>query len=334
MNKELIKFFKTGVSFLLLLLTAVLVINWAYINLVLKKEQYYRQNTSYQEFIESMGQDKKISYAFFGDSHARNAVNPQFLPQSFNFGTSAENYIETYYKLKKIVYLDKVKIDTAIFEVDLHTFSSLFTDKTRIFDDMFYYHNFVSYQEIKKIKNVSNWQMVKDYLSQVYFPAIGKGGDFINILINPKLTEIYLGWTKIYDDYSLVDAKALALSTYAIQFENKERISPIAFEYFLKTIELAKENKINIVFIKYPTSKEFDAILSMKGVDKENYYRTIFKAINERLADYRILDYYNLFFGHPGYFADADHLNYVGADLLSDKISKEIKSVNTKEYGK
>ena len=290
------------------------------------KQQYYRQISSYENYIKKLPAPKKINYALFGDSHARNGVNPGIIGSSFNFGTSAENYIETYYKLKKVIEIDNVKIETALFEVDPVTFSSLLTDKTRIFDDLYFFHNFVPFAEVKRIRGVSTLEMLKIYFSEVYFPAIGKGEDFINIFVTPKLTEVYLGWTKEYEDYTSLDTKLIALKTYSKQFNNQEIISSISLEYFLKTLDLAKENNINIVFVKYPISKEYDEVLVEKGFDKDSYYKEIFGEIEDKLGDNcRVLDYYNLFFDHSEYFTNPDHLNYRGAEILSEKIKEDLK---------
>jgi hypothetical protein len=269
---------------------------------------------------------KEINYAFFGDSHARNGVNPKIISGSFNFGTSAENYIETYYKLKKIIDHDKIKIKTAIFEIDLVTFSSLLTDQTRIFDDLYFFHKYVPWAEVKKIENASNLEMLKMYLAEVYFPAIGQGEDFVDIFVAPKLTEVYLGWTKEYENYALSDTRKTAQATYDLQFDGQARISPVSLEYFLKTLELAKENNINIIFIKYPIAKEYDEIITERGFDKSSYYKTIFNEIDKKLnSNYQVLDYYNLFFDHSEYFTNPDHLNYLGAEILSKKISEDLK---------
>jgi hypothetical protein len=326
MKNDFSKFILRFFLFILILTFLVAAINSIYAKFIIKKQQYYRQISSYEEYIKGLPAPKKINYAFFGDSHARNGVNPSVIGNSFNFGTSAENYIETYYKLKKIIEVDNIKIDTAIFEVDLITFSSLLTDKTRIFDDLYYFHNFVPFAEVKKLRNASNLEMLKIYFSEVYFPAIGKGEDFLNIFIEPKLTEVYLGWTKEYEDYTLLDMESVALKTYGKQFANQERISSVSLEYFLKTLELAKENNINIIFIKYPISNEYDGVMKEKGFDRGGYYEEISNKIRNKLGDnYVILDYYNLFFDHSEYFTNPDHLNYKGAEIISERIKEDLK---------
>ena len=326
MKKDFIKFIFTFLLFILIFFSLILAINYVYVNFIIMKQQYYRQNLSYEKYIDELPSPQKINYAFFGDSHARNGVNPNIVSGSFNFGTSAENYIETYYKLKKIINLDKVKIDTVFFEVDLITFSSLLTDKTRIFNNLYFFHSYVPFAEVQKIRNASKLEMLKIYFSEVYFPSLGNGEDFVDIFIAPKLTEMYLGWTKEYGNYLLSDTKSVALSTYATQFENKERISSISFEYFLKALELAKKNNIKIIFVKYPISKEYDKVITEKRFGRDDYYNTIFNEIDKKLEkNYKILDYYNLFFDHPEYFANPDHLNYRGAEALSIKINEYLK---------
>ncbi len=299
----------------------VLIVNWAYITFVFSREQIYRQNMQYEALLQTLPL-RTISYAFFGDSHTRNAVDPRLIPNSFNFGTSAENYVETYYKLQRVLDVDHVKIDTAIFELDPHTFSTLLTDEGRAFDDLYFYWRSIDVRELMRVRGLSYVGLARAYITEVLFSSFGRGQDLLEAFIAPpKLTEIYSGWTRDVEDFSTMNMDALALRAAGKHFGGQERISSLSFEYFLKTIALAHSRKIHIAFVQYPLSKQYVAAIDAKYGGSKDYYQTIFGAIDRALGarGYDRLNYANLFFDHPEYFSNPDHLNEWGSSVLTSR---------------
>lgn len=308
-------FLKRLAIFGIVVATCVVAINWAYIHFVFSKEQIYRQHQQYNEFIATLP-SRTISYAFFGDSHTRNAIDPRMIPGAFNFGTSAENYIETYYQLRRILAVDRVTIQTAVFELDPHTFSTLLTDEGRAFDDLYFYWQSIPPRELMRIRNLSPLGLLRAYITEVLFPSFGRGEDLLGaFIVPPKLTEIYFGWTRDTEDFSTMDMEALAARAASKHFGGQERISPLAFEYFLKTIAMARERGIRIVFLRYPLSGPYVAAVDTTYGGSREYYATIFTEIRRVLGDrgYDVRDYSGLFFDHPDYFSNPDHLNERGA---------------------
>ena len=319
MKEHKIKFIKRMSLFLLILIILILTINLIYTKFILERSIVYRQDQIYKEYISSLP-EKKLDFSFFGDSHTMVAVNPQYIPNSFNFGIGAENYIITYYKLKRI--LDEgVEINTIVLELDLHTFSGILTNEENLFSKLWFYSDFVSYNEIKEIRGgfiIGLW-------IESNFPFLGKGDEFRFVIDKPEVVNISFGWVENKKNFSEIENKVeLAKKECRSHFGEEERISDISFEYFIKTIELAKKNDINIIFIKYPITKEDDFVLTEKNITKEDYYKTIFNEINKTLENYYVLDYYNLYFDNPEYFGDSDHLNYNGAEVFSKSLYKDL----------
>ncbi len=331
MKEHKIKFIKRMSLFLLILIVLILIINTVYTKSIIEKTIIYRQTQSYKQYINTLP-DKKIDFVFFGDSHAMDAVNPQYIENSFNFAFACENYIATYYKLKKILDED-VEINNIVLEIDLHTFSGVLTNEAksfpRLFPRLWFFSDFVSYKEIKEIRGDS-------YISlwiESNFPFIGKGDEFRFIIKKPKLVNTSLGWVEQKGDFSEVENKfELAEISVLAHFEEEERISNISFEYFIKTIELAKENNISIFFIKYPVTKEYGLAIVENNITKEDYYKTIFKGINKTIENYYILDYYDIYFNNSEYFSDPDHLNWKGAEVLSQRLYANINSSNFNKW--
>lgn len=331
MRKEKAKFSLKVFLFLALLIAIILVISLAYNKFILTQKTFYKKELKYKEFISEMSL-KEFDYVFFGDSHAFHDVNPEFIKNSYNYGTGAENYIKTYYKLRKMIYLENVTIKTVVLEADLHTFSTRLTDKTNLFNELELYSDFVSIKEIRKVRDEP---MIKLWI-EAYFPFISNGKEF-GILLKPiELAEVNdFGWLKNKANFSLMDKNKVAFENYKDTFEGQERFSNISLEYFEKTLKLAEKNGINVVILKYPYAREYIEALEQNNITKNEYYNSIFERINSTINEYKVLDYSEDYLDQDHLFGDPAHLNYVGAELFSKKLNHDLtdlKLINRVNY--
>ncbi len=323
-------FIKNSLAFILILIGLILVINISYIKYVQNKKLIYRTESTYQEYIQDLNNDE-ISFLFLGDSHTKCDFNPAFVNNSFNFANDGENYIETFYRLQKILYKDKIKVDNIVLEIDLHSFSEWFRTKDKPFNEVPLYSEYLPLVKIARLREDS----LIDIVSKRYFPFIGSGKDFIEILLNPTITPIYKGWKNNTGNFNLQDKDKTAYNQFLLHFgsSNSSLIDNTSFKYFTKILKLAQQEKIKVIFIKYPISKEYESVIQKEGICKEEYYRKIFQGVNKILkGEYILLDYSSIFFNNSRYFADSDHLNYIGAERLSKIISTDLGRRNlTKE---
>ena len=112
-------------------------------------------------------------------------------------------------------------------------------------------------------------------------------------------------------------------------FASKTLLHNETYTYFLKTIELAEQNNITVIFVKYPVTRDYNNLILKNNLNREDYYNTIFKDVNSRIPNYIVLDYYDTYFDNPEYFGDADHLNYVGAEAFTNKLYKDLQPKNS-----
>jgi len=299
----------------------IILLNQAYISLLLDKKIEYRKVKMYDEFISNPA-NKNLDYVFFGDSHAENAINPLYIKNSYNFAIGAENYIKSYYKLKKIIKKDNITIKNIVLEVDMQTFSERTVSEGLVFDNLYLYRDYISLNNIKKIRKDDS---IYKFWIEENFPVIGNGEEFRFIYFR-DLSEIDLGWLNNTGNFSTAEKEISLQRVYDIHYNHKKRIANLTFEYFLKTLELAKENNISIILIKYPQSKEFDGYITERNVTKDDYYDYIFKEVDSMGINYRLLDYYDEYFNHTEYFGDPDHLNYVGSKIFSKKVNDDFKN--------
>ena len=319
-EKEKLNNMVKTIFFLLVFFSIVLVLNKMHLKYTLENQPLLRKEAMYQEYIVSLPK-KEINYAFFGDSKTDYAINPEYIKSSYNFSSREENYVKTYFKFKKIIEIDKIKINNAIFEIDMHTFSTNWAMENNLFDELYYYSKFTPISEISSIKKES----MPSVWIEATFPSFGRGVDFKHIWQKPDLTEIHLGWTKNTDNLSTPDKNKDTVATYNDHFGGAERISPVTFDYFGKSLKLAKENAINIFLIMYPISPEYDKELTKHGITRDEYYQAIFDKTTSILGkDFVVLDYHDLFWNQEEYLADTSHLNYIGAEVFSKKVFKDL----------
>lgn len=321
MRKDINKFSIKGILFISLFVIIVFVLNSLYINHIEKDKIIVRKELEWQEYKKNLS-DSSLDYAFFGDSHTVNGLNPEYIDNSFNFASSGEDYIETYYKIRKIIEKDNIKIKNFILEIDTHTFSSSIRTSQRLFEQLDY-KNYMSLKDLSYLKQRSQLALLFDSEIKIN----GKGAEIINhIFSKPNPTFLRLGWTKNTGDFSKSNKSETALTTYNSYFKNEPiLIEKKSFDYFYNILKLAKANDIGIIFIKYPMSYEYNVELERHNLSKENYYQDLFINIDEGLIDYVVLDYYDLFFEHPEYFSNSDHLNYIGSEILSRKVAEDLE---------
>ncbi|MBI5392784.1 hypothetical protein HZA96_02850 [Candidatus Woesearchaeota archaeon] len=307
---------KTAV-FIIILVIIVIIINTAYWKIVIEKKNVYRAE---KEYLDAIKQNKIIDYAFYGDSHARDSINPKYIDNSFNFGTGDENYIKTYYKVKKLLDNNK-EVKRIFLEIDPHSFSSAPLSKQRIMSDNWLYSQFIPIKEIKKITNKS---IISIYLES-YLPVLGNGEDFAVLFIG-KQTDMYYGWYNDTRNFSAENKSLIAQKDRKEQFtENDAFLNPIALEYFEKTIKLVDENHIPITLVRFPLSYEYNQELKKINFPEAEFYNEIAAITNKHLKEYNLLDYHKTYENNSEYFSNSHHLNGAGSIIFSEKINKDIK---------
>ncbi|KKS39431.1 MAG: hypothetical protein UU98_C0001G0036 [Parcubacteria group bacterium GW2011_GWD2_42_14] len=326
MNTQTKIFLKNSLLFTGLVLVIFLLINSLYIHKIEKRKQVYRKEYQWQEFSNTLPQGT-LDYAFFGDSHADRALNPEFVPNSFNFAGSGESYTETYYKVKKLIENDNVNINTIVLEIDLQIFS----DKKGLpFSALRYFSTFVPLSEIADMRGENELAL---YLKKGFI-VFGKGNEIISYLLKQNNeTPVSLGWVKTDGDFSNFTNKSKsAFESFEAEFSNEPNlIEEDGFNYFLKILQIAEDNNINIIFIMYPVSYEYDLEIQKHFIVREVYYKKLFDLIDDVVTKYDVLDYYKLFFEEPEKFTDADHLNYVGAESFSKIVAKDLEKISEKQ---
>ena len=305
-----------------ILILSILAINFIYEKTILEKKQIYIIEEEYLKYAQE--NNRTIKYAFFGDSHTNNDANPRYIPGAYNFAVGGQNYIKIYHRLNKILHKDKVKIDTIIFGVDPHTFSSKFYDDAFMLDNLWFwinYYKFYSYEELHKLTGKSKTQLFIDSR----LPFLGQGRDF-EILFKNDRSMIYRGWIADNRNFSKENKTAVAKADYNANFRGQTtQLMEVGLLHFNKSINLARENNMTIIFIRYPLSREYLDNLKYNNITQEEYYDIIFKIIKDRLgSNYHFLDYQAIFMDNSEHYADSAHLNPGGSEEFSKRLYKDL----------
>ncbi len=328
MEQQKINSVKKVIIFLSILAVAITLINIAYIKFIQPQKVVERRLVSYKNLIASM-EEPVIDFMFFGDSHIEGGIKPLYIDgTSFNFSIGGQSYTETYYLLKRLIEDNDVKLNNIVLQMDLHIFSEGVRGGNFLFDQIYFYSKFV---DIKKMAELKGESLISVFL-RTKFPFLGNGKHFIDSALKlDDLTSMYLGWSNPHKTANYIDDKQeIAEETFEQYFpKDSAMIDKVTFEYFLDTLEIAKENNINVIFLKYPISKEFYLEID-NNVDIENYYNEIFTEVNKILDDYTVLDLHDYLFEMGEYYQDSEHLTVDGATVFSQELNEELQKL-TKE---
>ncbi len=317
------KLFKRILVFLVILLVFMVAVNHIYFKTVNEKKIIYRVGQDYRNFSSHL-ENNEIDYIFFGDSHTKNAINPEFIPNSYNFAGNGGNYVAVFFELRRIIEKDNIKVNNIVLEIDPHTFSSKLYDWPYLISDIWYWKNMASYEELS---NLTKRQKANLFF-EANFPFIGSGQDIEVLWMENSITPINRGWIGDYRNFTDSNKTAGAIANYRLNFRGqKENVSSLGMAYLEKTLNIAAQNNISIIFIKYPLSEDYVNVISENGINQEEYYGRISQQINQTLTNYLFLDYQSFYFGKDEYFSDATHLNPLGADILSKEINEDLLRV-------
>jgi len=263
----------------------------------------YVENNKSNNREETAWQENKhdLDYAFFGDSHVMNAIMPEYINNSYNFAIPGEGHIEIYYKIQKLIFEDNITIKNIVLQLDAHSFSEKLRAPDRTFNELNYYSGFVPLQDIAMLREES----IISILLKNKLMILGKGEDVVTYLIyREALTPIHSGWINNSKTFDNEDKTKLANAKLETHFNEERSMDNISQIYFDKILNLAEQNNISIIIIRYPVSEEYYSEIQDIKVD----------------VDY---DYHDMFFNDTKMFGDSDHLNWKGAEVFSKFINQK-----------
>ncbi len=275
-----------------------------------------------QQFLEYKD---TLKYLAMGNSH--NCVNTYILPHSFNYGSPSENYIQSFYKLKHVIETTGKKPEYLLLQSDLSSYGTKISNR---YEYNSYWIKYIDYIELARVKQERS--IVFKWLEGKLFSYAGNYRDiqlFIVYRLKMKNLVMYNGYRPHRDYRNFANDQNKQKSAWnkaQLILTNNSYFDPSIKYYFNKILDLCQQNNIKVVLVRYPLSKEFDT--EERKIVPADKLVTEIEEIASRYSVYRgTLDYRNIFYDHPEYFFDPDHLNVKGSDLFTERLKEDLKNM-------
>ena len=268
----------------------------------------------------------KVETLIVGDSHAAAAFNPAFIDNSINTAKAMENFFCTYYKLK-IILENNPQIKQVILGFSFHNISKyhenyLFNDRNTG-EVLGRYFLLFDQEGIDTIRMFSTEFVLNFFKFKWGVPfEIYKNVElFKNIFVENSLAQ-YPFWGKYYSSSNTNLFNELIMQKVDRYFFAGSKSymgrSDIMKEYLYKIINLCREKNIEVYLCNTPLHFKFRKLIPDEvKIDFESLKDELeLKCNNVSYLDYSFLELLENEYG------DGDHVNKLGAELISSHISK------------
>ncbi len=249
------------------------------------------------------GDYSKVSTTFrsylLADSHGLPLKNWTEKYGVHNFSAGSDSYFDMY---RKVIYLIRnTHVDTIYISADDHTLgqyreSNNNSDRSVIYSVPDQFDSYYDY--------------IKDRYITYYFAIFQPKLRYIlrSYLVSKIKTLILLGsgssknketsWESLSKDQKIKASRTRAKTQFP------DSLNSMHLEQDLKKIiEICRQNKIELIGIKFPLSSEYVKETANKSYGADKVIKS---------NDYKVLDFSTVYSGKSEYFADQDHLNEVG----------------------
>ena len=309
------KVFKHIVFFLLVFITINFIAVYAFKKVVVNKTLLMKKEEQFKDYSDT------LKYLCLGDSRIQNAVDTRILDNCFNFSSANESYIQTYYKLKKLIE-EGYKPQVVILPIDQTSFSEKYAGR---FKYNYYWIKYIDFFEVARRNR--DWQTAFKYVQGKFFPYVGEYKLVNNFLTKGnKNTADYMinGFKPRYKDFAN-DSNPFLTGQLKARLYLKEGTywNEIVVSYFKDLLRIANENNIKVYILKMPMTKGY-----LEGIKEFVKDDDFYKKLNLLLAEYdhvTLLDYEKVFINDNSCFWNPDHLNYKGSQLFSKQLKKDLR---------
>lgn len=268
--------------------------------------------------LDQYFQRGNIKVLFLGDSHPKKAIDCSIIDSSYSIAHSGENNMMNYYKLAYCINNKKIKPQYVVLPCDILTYTKNY-NYSITYKPLYY--SFIPINEVFCVDS-NTLKAYYDYLKINLFP--------------------YTEWKYIFNKNNLFKgadkAKRFQTESQLKQFttnlikgdvgltkEHETLYFTRSLDYIQKTIDLCKQHKIKLIYIKYPTTSLFlDEVKKWSG-DTSLTIRPSEKIINKHHVP--LLNYESLYLKHDDFFYDSHHLNDDGKKAFSNMLKLKLDSL-------
>ncbi|MCD4680721.1 MAG: hypothetical protein K8S00_10075 [Bacteroidales bacterium] len=303
------------IIFLLLLLAINSIFNSLYKKKMIMNRLFNLQDEQIANYHDT------LKYLMIGSSH--NTVNPQIIGKSFNYASPNENYIKNYYKIKLLLENLNIHPEYIIINNELPLFSP-FASKRFKYDSYWVKH--VDYFELARKKNDNDF--IYKWFEGNYFSYVGKYKEILmSLYFKSDTSKLINGYRRPVDIKNFADQKKrleFARQRARLYLSDYEHLDEEMVMYFKKIMSLCKRNGIKVILLSMPVSEEY-YIASQEVVNVDQLNNEVDSLVGQYKDMAIQLNYETVFFDHPEYFYNPDHLNPKGADSVSKMIKEDLE---------
>lgn len=288
-------------------------------------ELYYQLVTSKTD-IASVDRDFRkwagdTDILVLGDSRPRTSVHTGILEDSYIYAFQGENYIQTYYKLRYFLEKEELDFKLIILQIDPLSFSPYRTN--RIGDHSFW-KRYIDYIELGQIKgDLPTYLLYRLEGEFAYLGGIDATLEYIRSYpVNLQIERGFHGVERILTERDQSKLHQLAKHRAELYFAGRDYLDEDLLAFFLRTLDLCQQHNIPVVLVRYPTTQiYYTEVAALIRVDL--LYAEIYTSLDS-YADIPVLDYHDLFWGHPELFSDPYHLNVTGATQFTTALRNDL----------
>jgi len=245
--------------------------------------------------------DAQVDTLVLGDSHVEVAIDDSVHPRIQNMAASSEGYIYTYAKLKELL-----KHNPHIKHIVLG----------------FSYHNLSDYYD-KYITGENAGQVVQKYIDVLHGEEVRELFEanktllvlpaFKNAFRELNNSPAYLGGFRVLKGEHTFDPEAMRRRVKLQYYENETicGYSAINIKYLIKINALCKENGVDLTLLSTPLHNQY-----VKEIPES--FRDIYSDLIKQNG-LQIIDFDDLELEDYHFFPDGDHMNAVGAEVVTPR---------------
>ena len=242
-----------------------------------------------------------------GDSYPEKAINPNLFESANNIAQSAEPYMITFKKLKRV--LKEINPDTIILGFSYHNISAFNDYKlvdSKFSSEMFKrYYSVLDFRELKVI-DIDYKAFVNVYFKHMALYPNKRHFKFIGKYSNSKVSRI--------------SDSLKAIKRHYYRDERELSVSETSINYLDSIIDICQKNNIEPILVNSPVNQAYKKLIPDLFVNR-------FKSLEKRLRS-KNLTIYN--FGNTFYadslYLNSDHLNSYGADQFTNSLLDSLKA--------
>ena len=307
--------YKIGL-FAVLFLIGNFILHYSYKNLIYAKTDNGRKEKQFNNY------EGKLKFLFIGDSHSQNAINPEYIDNSFNYSSALENFIQTYYKLTGIVNKLDRHPEYIVLPIDITSFSSFRAERFRNISSLLGFKDYLELAiDLDDPKFMTYWLENKTFMYGGKYETIFR---FLSSLNKKRFSDMKLGFKGRKGDLTYSDNISLECADKAkLYLDGHEYFDPILVRYFEKILTFCDQNNIKVILMKMPLATEYQKSCN-KIFNVDDMYFKIGNISKQHKSVSSTFDYSNYFRIDQSNFRNPDHLSIKGAENFSKMLGNKL----------